>query len=85
MKVQLSLNDGLASRMDEYAEENYLSRSGLVTIAVTQYLNQMQVISAVKEMSLAMRKIADKGNVDEVTMEQLEDFERISKMLIGVK
>jgi hypothetical protein len=71
--------------MDEYAEENYLSRSGLVTIAVTQYLNQMQVISAVKEMSLAMRKIADKGNVDEVTMEQLEDFERISKMLIGVK
>lgn len=85
MKVQVSLDDELMMRVDQYADENYLSRSGLISIATTQYLNQMEVIGLVKEMALTMRKIADKGTLDVETEEQLKDFERIAKMLIGVK
>lgn len=84
-KVQISVDDELLERVDRVADANYMSRSGLISLACTQYLNSQDVIIAVKDMSLAMRKIADMGKVDEETMEQLEDFERLSKMLLSVK
>ena len=38
MKVQISLNDKLMERADKYADLNYLSRSGLISLALTNYL-----------------------------------------------
>lgn len=81
MKVNVSLNDELMTRVDNYADSNYMSRSGLVSLALTQYLNQADIITCVKDMSLAMRKISDSGTVDHETMEQLEDFMRFAQML----
>ena len=81
MKVQISLDDKLMERIDNFADNNYMSRSGLISFACNQYLNQAQVIGAVTEMSFAMKKIAEKGIVDHETMEQLEDFERLCKLL----
>ena len=40
MKVNVTLDDELMQRVDNYADRNYMSRSGLISIAVTQYLNQ---------------------------------------------
>lgn len=82
MKVQITLDDALMERVDAYADENYMSRSGLLSLAVTQYLNASDVTKAIKEMAVCMRKIADNGTVDHDIMEQLEDFERLSKMLV---
>lgn len=82
MKVQITLDDALMERVDAYADENYMSRSGLLSLAVTQYLNAAEGVKAIKEMAVCMRKIADNGTVDHETMEQLEDFERLSKMLV---
>lgn len=81
MKVQISLDDKLMERIDSYADENYMSRSGLISFACTQFLNQAEVMRLVKEMALTMRKIADSGTVDHEIMEQLEDFERLSKLI----
>lgn len=83
MKVQISLDDKLMKRADTYADLNYLSRSGLISLALTNYLNTNDVVQAIQNMSLAMKKIADTGNIDSETMQQLEDFERMSKMLLG--
>lgn len=82
MKVQITLDDALMGRADAYADENYMSRSGLISLALTQYLNSAEVTKAIKEMAVCMRKIADNGTLDHETMEQLEDFERLSKMLV---
>ncbi len=83
MKLQVSLDDNLVSRIDNYADANYMSRSGFISLATTQFLNQVEMMMLVKDMSLAMRKIADAGNVDHETMEKLEDFERFCKMVTG--
>lgn len=40
MKVQVSLDEKLVERIDNYAFANYMSRSGLISFATTQYLNQ---------------------------------------------
>lgn len=85
MKVNITLDDELIKRVDNYADKNYMSRSGLLSLAVTQYLNANDMVLAVKDMSLAMRKIADSGKIDHETMEQLEDFERLCNLLIMSK
>lgn len=83
MKLQISLDDNLVVRLDEYAEENYLSRSGCISLALTQYLNSADVTKSIKDLAISMRKIADTGKVTAEQMEQLEDMERLAKMLAG--
>ena len=85
MKLGITLDDELVKRMDAFADANYMSRSGLLSLAVTQYLNAADVSHAIKEMALAMRKIADNGEIDEETRAQLEDFERVAKFLTNSK
>lgn len=77
MKMQVSLNDSLANRIDKFAKQNYLTRSGLITQACSTYLNQNEMAIAVKDLSIAMNKIADKGEIDSETREQLDDFMRL--------
>lgn len=85
MKVQITLDDELMKRVDTYADENYMSRSGLISLAATQFLNAADVSRAIKDLSLAMQKIAETGQLDHDTMEQLEDFERLAKFLTPPK
>ena len=81
MKLGITLDDDLLKRLDTYADRNYMSRSGLISLAVSQYLNSQEMILAIKDLSVAVRKIADNGSVDHETMEQLEDFERVVKLM----
>lgn len=85
MKVNFSIDDDLMRRVDVYADENYMSRSGFVTLACAQYLNQMEAFKAIKEMSILMKKIADSGKVTPETLEQLEDMERLAKLCFSDK
>lgn len=85
IKVGITLDEDLLCRMDEYADENYLNRSSLISLAVTQFLNSAAVTKAISDMAFSMRKIADSGKVDDETQKQLCDFERLSKMLLGAK
>ena len=85
MKVQITLDDALVSRLDEYAEDNYLSRSGCISLALTQYLNSADVTKAIKDLAISMRKIADTGKVTAEQMEQLEDMERLAKLCFSDK
>ena len=83
MKFMVSLDDDLYSRINVCADETYMSRSGFISLACTQYINATDGMRLLKDMSLAMRKIADTGIVDEATQSQLEDFERVCKMMSG--
>lgn len=84
-KINISIDDGLLERIDKVAELNYMSRSGLISVACAQYINSSEVVSAVKEMALCIRKIADDGTVDKETAQQLDDMERLCKMLVSLK
>lgn len=84
-KINISIDDELLQRTDKYTKKLYTSRSGLISIALASYMNSQECIIAIKEMSLAMRKIADNGFIDDETMEKLEDFERVSQLLIQGK
>lgn len=82
-KITISVNDDLLKRIDSYADNNYLTRSGLFSVATVDYLNQKEAISAMRDVSLAVRKMADNGKIDDESMEKLEDFERIVSLFSG--
>lgn len=84
-KINISIDDELLSRVDNYSKKMYTSRSGLISISLASFINSQEVIIAVNDMSLAMRKIADKGLVDDETLEKLQDFERVAKLLLQAK
>ena len=83
VKVNITLAEELLQRIESYADENYLTRSGLLTIAASQFLLQAEASRAIVDMSLAMRKIAETGTVSDDQLKQLEDFERFARMLAG--
>ena len=83
MKINVSLDDKLIERIDHYVENYYMSRSSFVSLACTQFLNQSEVVFAIKDLSLAMQKIAKDKKIDDESLERLEDFERISRMLLN--
>ena len=80
MKVGITVDEDLMRRADEYADKNFMSRSGLFTLALNQYLTAQSVPEFMREITLLMRKIADKGTVDSETLETLEDLERFCKL-----
>lgn len=83
MKINVSLDDKLIERIDNYSENYYMSRSSFVSLACTQFLNQSELVFAIKDLSLAMQKIAKDKKIDDETLERLEDFERISRMFVN--
>lgn len=82
-KINVSIDDKLLERVDTFADENYMSRSGLISLACTQFINTNELMSLIKEMAFNIRKIADTQKIDDETIKQLENFELMAKMLVG--
>lgn len=74
MKINISLDDRLAKRLDDYADANYMTRSGLVSIALTQYLNAQEMISVIKSMSLSLSKMVNSDNITEEDRKEIEGY-----------
>lgn len=83
VKFNISADENLIARADAYAEKNYMTRSGLVSLALTQFLNQNDIVQAVQDIAFYMRKIADNQTLSEQELNELKDFETLAKMLIG--
>lgn len=79
MKVNVTLNDELLNKIDKYAESNYMTRSGFISLACNQLLQQSDMVEAVKQMTIAMQQIAKTGFVDAETREQLEAFQKLAQ------
>lgn len=74
MKINISLDDRLVKRLDDYADANYMTRSGLVSIALTQYLNTQEMISVIKSMSLSLSKMVNSNNISEEDRKEIEGY-----------
>lgn len=77
MKVQISLNDDLMAKIDDCAARMYMSRSGLISLACTEYLKQLSISDALVRLSLIGQKIADSGSLDAETKKQFDDLNQV--------
>ena len=83
MKVNITVNDDLMKRIDKYVKENYTNRSSFFSFSALQVLNSQDVVTFIRELTLAVKKVADSGVIDDETVQKLEDFERLAKMLLS--
>lgn len=84
-KLQITMDEDLLKDVDQYCDDNFMNRSWLISQSLVQFLNQYKLINAIQDLSLAMRKIADEGSIDNEQMKQLEDMERLCKMFVSAK
>lgn len=80
-KINISIDDELLNKIDKLAEENYTSRSGFISMGMSQFVVSKEVVSAIQSMSVSMAKIATLGTIDEDTFKELETFQNLCKMV----
>lgn len=78
-KVNVSIPDELLQRLDEYADNNFQSRSGAITMMVNQFLVSQQIQSQMSEMVEALKKIADGKDLTEDEVTAMLGFEALAK------
>lgn len=83
MKIGITIDKNLLERIDNYSDKNYMSRSGFISLACTQLLQQAETVNAIKQIAVYMRKISENGTLTKEQQQQLEDMERLSKIYIG--
>ena len=82
-KVQISIDDGLLSRLDDYADRNFTSRSGAISWACNQMIMADDLRRSLRTVAIAMKRIADSNEIDEKSKEELRAFEMLAEMVSG--
>jgi metal-responsive CopG/Arc/MetJ family transcriptional regulator len=81
MKISISLSDDLVNKIDEYADNGGMTRSGFIGQSCKFYIQQLEVTQCLKSMSNAMNRIAATGVVDEKTQKELEQFTQLASFI----
>lgn len=63
-KFSISMNPDLLAKVDAYCEENYQSRSGLIAIALKQYLESADLVRQFGKLTDAL------GELKQAALEQ---------------
>ena len=85
MKVNISVNDDLIKKVDDYAERNFTNRSAVFAQAVNKLLLEDSIPQALGEIALAFKRIADNNAIDEESKKELEKFMYLTQLLGGTK
>ena len=72
IKVNVSIDEALLRRMDAYADENGMTRSGLFCMAVRQYLDALEMMPATKNMLISLTQLAQKSAGGQISDEELK-------------
>lgn len=62
MKFNVSMNDELFQKLEEEAKRNYVSRSGLISLAVTKYIQDKQAMDAIGQFPQMMAQLEKMQN-----------------------
>lgn len=79
-RFQVSMDDDLFNRLEEYADRNYISRSGAVCMAVNQFIMADDMRRAISDMAITMRRIAESNEIDDKSKAELKAFELLAQM-----
>lgn len=73
-KINITMNDGLLAELDALAKKNYSSRSGMISIALANYIQQQRISDGLISVSAALQRIAETGVMSDKDKEDLEAF-----------
>lgn len=83
VKINITIDEKLLNDVDDYCDKNFMNRSWLISQSLVKNLNEQKVINAVANMSVAIKKCVDNGQIDDDTRRELEGYEAICKLFVG--
>lgn len=81
MRVNMTLNDELIHRIDNYAKSNYMNRSSVVSFACNQFLMAHELQSLLVDMKRCFQKIAETGCCSEEQLAELARYQSLFDMV----
>ena len=72
MKVQVSVPDGLLERIDAYCDKNRYTRSGFISLCVSQYLDAKEITPEVNQQFSDAFKAMGDYLLKRITKEDME-------------
>ncbi|MBQ5562933.1 MAG: hypothetical protein IIT39_06070 [Clostridia bacterium] len=79
-KMTISIEEEFLKIIDEYADSHFMTRSGLVQLALNQFLQQQQIVDSWNRIADLMEQVAEKNEVTPEVKKELEDFERLARL-----
>lgn len=79
-KINITMNDGLLSELDALAKKNYSTRSGMISIALANYIQQQRISDGLISVAAALQRIADTGVLTDKDREDLETFTKFIEL-----
>ena len=80
-KITITMPDELLENLDNYADSNFTTRSGAITMMVNGYLSSRQLTSSMKQMISSLETIAAGNQLTEEEQQQLDAFVALGKLL----
>ncbi len=84
-KLQITMDEKLLNAVDDYCDKYFMNRSWLISQSLVQVINQQKLIDSIVNISVALKNVSEKGELDEETIKEMESFETMCKMFIGKK
>ena len=63
-KISISIDDNLLEMIDNFAEDNYMTRSGFLTLVSKNYLQQQEVVKTLGSLRATLDTIKGSGELD---------------------
>lgn len=82
-KINITLENDLLEQLDIYCEKNYTNRSTFISQSVNQVLLQQKVADSILNLSIALRKCAELGTLDDETAKKMNEFEALTALFLG--
>lgn len=79
-KINISMNDALLAEMESLAKQNYTTRSGIISMACANYVQQQRMSEGIVTAAKAMQRIAETGVMSDTDKAELESFAKIAEL-----
>lgn len=81
MKMSISMPDELLKKLDDYADENYMTRSGAISMMVNNYLDSREITKNLQAMTDILRNISSGTGTTADEEKALEVMEYLAKFM----
>ena len=76
-KLQITMDEELLNAVDDYCDKNFMNRSWLISQSLVQVINQQKMIDSIVNISVALKNVSEKGELDKDTRKEMESFEKM--------
>ena len=83
MKVNITIDDELMSKVDEYCDAYYQSRSGFFAQCAVEKLQAIESLNTLAEITSVLDKVAsNETGIDEDTQKEIDELTKLSTKLL---